>query len=152
LGKKLQHLNTVKFVPALGYKWLTRFYDFFASSLFPEKKIKESFVRCLNLTGNEKILDFGFGTGTLCIMIKKEYPGVTMIGIDVDPQILAIARNKIAAQQIDIRLEKYDGENIPAFEGVQFDRINFDPSFPSYSYRCKKNPFSPAIQTHRTRW
>jgi ubiquinone/menaquinone biosynthesis C-methylase UbiE len=114
---------TAKFVPALRYKWLTPFYDFFARAIFPEKKIKESFIRSLNLSGNETVLDFGCGTGTLCLMTKKEYPAVTIIGIDVDAGVLSIAENKIAKQQMNIRLEKYDGENIPAFEGVQFDKV-----------------------------
>lgn len=61
-----------EFIPALRFKSLTRLYDFFLSLTFPEKKIKQALIDQLQLSGNETILDFGCGSGTLAIMIKEQ--------------------------------------------------------------------------------
>ncbi|MBE7170424.1 MAG: class I SAM-dependent methyltransferase [Williamsia sp.] len=107
------------YIPALRYNWLTRFYDFFLSLTFPERKIKQRLISQLKLQGNENILDFGVGTATLSLMIKTQYPTVQITGIDVDEKILSIARQKA---DNTIQLLRYDGSTLP-FETGSFDVV-----------------------------
>ena len=101
------------FIPALRYNWLTHFYDFFLGITFPEKKIKQALIDQCAFNGNERVLDFGVGTATLSVMIKKYYPSIIISGIDVDKKILEIAKNKIAGTGSGMELKNYDGSHIP---------------------------------------
>lgn len=83
------------FIPALRYNKLTKFFDFFLMLTFPERRIKQALMTELNLAGNETILDFGSGTGTLVIMIKEKYPESKITGVDVDEKINSIAEDKV---------------------------------------------------------
>ena len=40
------------------------------------------------------MLDLGCGTATLTILNKRHHPNPEVIGIDLDPSVLAIARSK----------------------------------------------------------
>ena len=43
-----------------------------------------------------RVLDIGYGTGTLATLIKRFHPDVEVVGIDPDPKALARARRKAA--------------------------------------------------------
>ena len=116
-------MSSAAFTPALAFQPLTRLYDFLLAATFPEKKIKQALIDQMNLSGEEIILDFGCGTGTLAIMIKEQFPSVTIRGLDVDPKILAIAERKIASKMLNIQLHEYDGENFPFLGYQHFDKI-----------------------------
>ncbi|TKK66285.1 class I SAM-dependent methyltransferase [Ilyomonas limi] len=116
-------MKTSSYIPALRYHWLTGFYDFLLGITFPEKKIKQALIEQLNLTGNETILDFGCGTATLSIMIKKNFPSVRIIAIDVDDKVLSLAEEKIKQAGEIIELKKYDGEDLPFNACHCFDKI-----------------------------
>ncbi len=64
-------------------------------------------------------MDFGVGTATLSLMIKEQYPEVSIIGVDIDNKILEIARKKADNK---ITLLNYDGKSIP-FGNNYFDKI-----------------------------
>lgn len=102
-------MNNTKYIPALRYNWLTKFYDSLLSITFPEKKIKQTLINQSSFTGNENILDFGVGTATLSIMIKQQFPSISIVGIDVDSKILDIAKNKVNG---NVQLLQYDGSYI----------------------------------------
>jgi len=86
-----------------------------------ESQLKSRLITQLNLKDNEKILDFGCGTGTLMLMIKKTRPGCAVFGIDIDSQVLEIAERKAHREGMDIHLIKYDGFTIP-FTNESFDK------------------------------
>lgn len=102
-----------KYIPALRYSWLTKFYDTFLGITFPEKRIKQALILQCTFRGNEHVLDFGTGTATLSIMIKKQFQGLQVSGIDADEQVLRIAKRKIVKYNLDIGLIHYDGLHIP---------------------------------------
>lgn len=52
-----------KFIPALGYDFLTTFYDLTIKLTMPEKKFRGLLVEAVNPQKGENILEFGFGTG-----------------------------------------------------------------------------------------
>ncbi len=115
-------MSTTKYIPALRFKWLTPFYDFLINLTMPEKKFKESLIESCGILEGHKILDFGCGTATLSILIKKIHPEASVIGLDVDKEILNKAIRKIEEMKVDIRLFDYSGDKIP-FTNESFDRV-----------------------------
>jgi ubiquinone/menaquinone biosynthesis C-methylase UbiE len=68
------------------------------------------------------VLDLGCGTGTLVLLIKETCPAANVSGVDIDPRILEIARTKIAAVGVDIRLVQ-GSATAPPLPPASFDRI-----------------------------
>ena len=56
-------MSSKAFIPALGYNWLTNFYDLVISITMPEKRFRNQLIDFVNPTKGENILEFGFGTG-----------------------------------------------------------------------------------------
>ena len=56
--------TTVNYIPALRYKWLIPFYDFFINLTMPEKKMKRVLIEAADMSSNLKVLAFGCGTAT----------------------------------------------------------------------------------------
>lgn len=86
-----------RYIPALNRRWLTPAYDWVLRTLFREQEFKAALVRDAGLAGTERVLDIGCGTGTLTLALAAACPGGQVIGLDVDPEILARARAKAAA-------------------------------------------------------
>ncbi len=76
----------------------------------------------MNLKGNETILDIGCGTGTLSIMLKKKYPGLLIIGIDGDNDMITRARKKAEINGVDITFMHTFAQQLP-FEIGTFDTV-----------------------------
>lgn len=106
-------MNNTNYIPALRYSWLTAFYDWLIRITLPEKEFKNELIDGAGFQVGQNVLDFGVGTATLSILIKRKYPMTTVIGIDVDPKILKIAERKIQKKNLEIDLVKYDGLEIP---------------------------------------
>ena len=102
-----------KFRPAFDLPFLTDLFDTFISCVIPESKIKGDLIDSMNISDDEKILDFGCGTGTLLILGKQKNPNAHFVGVDIDPRILTIAQRKIERQKLDISLIEYDGGELP---------------------------------------
>ena len=74
-----------------------------------------------------KLLDVGCGTGNLLSLIYSKF-NVEIAGIDLSPNMLEIARNKLG-ENADLRLG--DSENLP-FENETFDIVTCTDSFHHY--------------------
>lgn len=73
----------------------------------------------LSLTGTERILDVGCGTGEFERMVLEQFPGVRLIGVDSSPAMLDVARDKLAGKpQVQFLLA--------SAEGLPFDTERFD--------------------------
>jgi ubiquinone/menaquinone biosynthesis C-methylase UbiE len=116
------HSDDMPFVPALGFHWLTRFYDPFIALMLRERPLKQKLVDQAKLTPGCAVLDFGCGTGTLAMLVKRACPSARVVGIDADPQVLAIARQKIAAAGLEIELQQ-GFLTADTFPTGSFDRI-----------------------------
>lgn len=110
------------FIPALRFRILTPLYDLFLHLGMSETRLKSCLITQLNPKDNEKILDFGCGTGTLMLMIKKARPGLVVHGIDIDPRMLEIANKKALQAGVEVHLIKYDGITLP-FADETFDKV-----------------------------
>lgn len=110
------------FIPALKFNWLTRFYDPLMNLIASEKKFKKAFLLQATIKDHDIILDFGCGTGTLTIMAKEEAPKALVHGVEIDPNILEIARSKVKNSGYEIFFKTYNGIALP-YKDKSFDKI-----------------------------
>jgi len=114
--------KNIRFIPALKFDWLTRFFDPVMKLTMSEKKFKEALIIQANIKDSDVILDFGCGTATLTIMAKKAVPKAILYGVDVDPNVLKIAKNKVKNSSYEIFLKAYDGISLPC-KSETFDKV-----------------------------
>lgn len=127
-----------KFIPALGYNWLTNFYDLTIKLTMPEKKFRNRLIDEVNPKDTEKILEFGFGTGQNLLIANRENPKTEFTGLDIDPKVKKIAEHKLKSEGINIPLVLYDGGNFP-FEANTFDKIFSSLVFHQLDTQTKKH-------------
>jgi ubiquinone/menaquinone biosynthesis C-methylase UbiE len=115
------------FVPALHFGFLTRFYDPFMGFTGRETFYRHQMNELGKISDFKRVLDVGCGTGTQIILIKKNFPAVEVSGLDIDTEILTIARKKISKSGFDIGLIKASASVLPfgdnSFECVQSSLI-----------------------------
>lgn len=110
------------YVPALSHDWLTPLYDPLIRWTMPELKIKRQLVRQARIGSGHHVLDLGCGTATLTLLVKQTHPDASVVGIDGDAKILAIARRKTKEQVLDITFDQGMAFSLP-YEDASFDRI-----------------------------
>jgi ubiquinone/menaquinone biosynthesis C-methylase UbiE len=111
-----------KYIPALGFNFLTTLYDLAIKLTMPEKAFRNKLIDYLKPKNEETILEFGFGTGQNLILGKQKNNQTNFIGIDIDPKVKSIATNKINKTELDIALFLYDGNTLP-FPDNHFDKV-----------------------------
>ena len=113
-----------KYIPALGYDFLTAYYDLAIKITMPETKFRSLLIDELNPQDNETILEFGFGTGQNLILAinKNKNKNTKFTGVDIDPKVKEIAIYKLNKKNISIPLDLYNGEKLPYLDN-QFDKI-----------------------------
>lgn len=111
-----------KFIPVLGYDWLTDFYDLTIRLTMPEKKFRAKLIDELKPDAGERILEFGFGTGQNLIFARERNDQSELIGIDIDPKVKAIAEYKIKKRGFQMSLDLYDGRTFP-YMNNSFDKV-----------------------------
>ena len=109
------------FVPALGADWLTPLYDLFAR-LVGERRFKRHLIEVAKIAPGHAVLDLGCGTGTLALLVKAACPQARVVGLDIDPRILAIARRKVQRAAAAIEIEQGSATE-PPFAPASFDRV-----------------------------
>jgi ubiquinone/menaquinone biosynthesis C-methylase UbiE len=110
------------YIPALKYSWLTSFYDLIMRLTMRELTFKQRLVEQACIEKGQHILDLGCGTATLTILIKKMYPETEVTGLDRDPDVLKIARAKVARNSLNIKLDQGMAFKLPYPDG-SFDRV-----------------------------
>jgi ubiquinone/menaquinone biosynthesis C-methylase UbiE len=110
------------YIPALKYSWLTSFYDLIMRLTMRELTFKQRLVEQACIEKGQHILDLGCGTATLAILIKKMYPETEVTGLDRDPDVLKIAREKVARNSLNIKLDQGMAFKLPYPDG-SFDRV-----------------------------
>lgn len=97
--------NTEQYVPAAGHASLTGVYDTAMALTMRERSWRPHLTAAVTngLPAGGVVVDVGCGTGTQAIAIARAHPGAEVIGIDGDPQVLAIAAAKPGGQQLELR-------------------------------------------------
>ena len=110
------------FIPALGYSFLTAWYDLAIKLTMPERKFRGKLVDELDPKDGETILEFGFGTAQNLILAFQRNHKAVLAGLDIDPAINSIAAHKLGKLGYDIALHLYDGTTFP-FANNSFDKV-----------------------------
>jgi ubiquinone/menaquinone biosynthesis C-methylase UbiE len=71
-----------------------------------EREFKRRLVAEMVLSPGQRVLDVGCGTGTLALMLKGAEPGIEVVGVDGDPEVLAAARQKVAGAGLAIEFRQ----------------------------------------------
>ncbi len=111
-----------EYTPALGFDWLSDWYDLAIKLTMPERKFRNRLVDLLDPGDREDILEFGFGTGANLLIAAGRSPGSHFVGLDIDPKIREVAERRLSRNQLFIRLELYDGYEFP-FRANSFDKV-----------------------------
>ncbi len=111
-----------RYIPAFHFRWLTLWYDPMMRRLFPEEALKTALIAQAHIQPGQNVLDMGCGTGTLTLLIKQTQPNAAVYGLDVDPQVLDIARRKAEQAGETIVLHQGRATCLPYPDG-SFDRV-----------------------------
>ncbi len=109
-----------RYIPALKYHALTRFYDSVVRLTTREQTFKAALVRQCHPQAGEHLLDVGCGTGTLTHMLASKQPNLRITGLDADPNTLKQARAKLAAMKNSVTLQQGFAQQLP-FDSATFD-------------------------------
>lgn len=115
-------MTTTGFIPALGHDWLTKLYDPAMATLFQERLYRLPLLEALNLQPGEHLLDIGCGTGTLDLLLRKHAPQTTVVGLDIDPTVLAIAQQKATRGGTWLPLAQASADTLP-YADNSFDQV-----------------------------
>lgn len=111
-----------RFVPALSFDALTPLYDTLIQATMRERAFKQRLIERAHVGSGQHVLDLGCGTGTLALMLHEQIPAAEIVGLDIDPRILAIARQKAADAGARIRFVE-GSVTQPPFAEAEFDRV-----------------------------
>jgi ubiquinone/menaquinone biosynthesis C-methylase UbiE len=92
-----------RYVPAAGLRGMTRFYDSVIALTMREQLFRGRLEQQVlaDLPERASIADVGAGTGTFAIALAAAAPAATVVGVDGDPEILAIAGAKDGAAAVE---------------------------------------------------
>lgn len=115
-----QSSNEKRYIPALSFRWLTPLYDPLLKWVMREETFKRKLIQHANIQPHMKILDLGCGTGTLTVMLRRAHPEAEVTGLDGDPEVLEIAREK--SRGLDIQWDEGLASSLP-YPDSAFDRV-----------------------------
>ena len=115
-------MSDAKYIPALRFGWLTPVYDPVLRRMLPEAALKQRLIAQAQIAAGQRVLDLGAGTGTLTVMVKQSCPGAEVVGLDGDPQVLVLAREKATAAGVAIRFDQGLATALP-YDDAAFDRV-----------------------------
>ena len=110
------------YVHALRFRWLTPLYDGVVAATTRERTFRAAVIEQARLRAGFQVLDLGCGTGTLAVSMALGYPGITVVGLDGDPNVLARAENKAARVGASVVWQQGLASRLPFATG-SFDRV-----------------------------
>jgi ubiquinone/menaquinone biosynthesis C-methylase UbiE len=147
-----------RYIPALDYDWLTPAYDTLSRLTMPERAFKERLIEQAQLRSGHVVLDLGCGTATLAIMTKRAQPEATVLGLDGDPKILAIAARKVAQAGVGVGLQHGMAFDLP-YPDASLDRVLSSLVFHHLTSEDKRRALAecyrvlrPAGELHMADW
>jgi SAM-dependent methyltransferase len=110
------------YIPALGYHWLTRFYDPIVRLTTRERTFKEALLRQAEIQARDRVLDLGCGTGTLALLVRQTSPATEVFGLDADAETLQLARAKMTRAGLEMQFDQGFASALP-YAPASFDRV-----------------------------
>lgn len=136
------------YIPALGYRALTRLYDPVVALTTRERLFKQRLITQAALQPGMDVLDLACGTGTLTLWMQQAQPELRLRGVDGDLEILGIARTKAQRAGIDISWHHGLSTGLP-FAADSFDRVVSSLFFHHLQPGAKRRSFSEALRVLR---
>ena len=133
------------YVPALSHNWLTPLYDSVIRWTMPEMRIKRELVRQLRIRTGHRVLDLGCGTATLTLLAKKTHPNASVVGLDGDAKILAIASRKVKEAGLEVTLDQGMAFSLP-YGDASYDRVMSSLVF---HHMTRGNKIKTLLEAHR---
>jgi ubiquinone/menaquinone biosynthesis C-methylase UbiE len=95
-----------RYVTATGLRGLTRFYDSIVALTMRERLFRGKLARQVlaGLPPDGRVADVGAGTGTFAIELAAAAPAATVVAVDGDPEVLALAQAKEGASAVEWEL------------------------------------------------
>ncbi|NLI87729.1 MAG: bifunctional demethylmenaquinone methyltransferase/2-methoxy-6-polyprenyl-1,4-benzoquinol methylase UbiE, partial [Bacteroidales bacterium] len=102
---------------ASNYDFLNHFL-----SLGIDRKWRKRLIRLVAKGNPQKVLDVATGTADLAMLLAREYGGVSITGVDISENMLAIGKRKVESENLSgqISLHRASALNLP-FENDSFD-------------------------------
>lgn len=110
------------YIPPMHLNFLTPIYDIGCRLIGLGGRFRSAVIDRMGITGSERILDAGCGTGALLMALKERYPSVSAEGLDPDEKALEIAVKKSGRKGLDIKWHLGFMEKMP-FEEDSFDIV-----------------------------
>lgn len=125
-------MGDAPYTPALGYSRLTPVYDLVLRLSTRERTWRKQLLEQVRPQDGEAILDVGCGTGTFAILCKQRAPRARVVGLDPDPQVLAIAAEKARRAGVEVEwvrgyahdAARYDGAFDAAVSSLMFHQVH----------------------------
>ncbi|HZJ23016.1 MAG TPA: methyltransferase domain-containing protein [Anaerolineales bacterium] len=111
-----------EYIPALGLRILTPFYDFIQKWIVRDKRYKSRLIEQAQIQPGMRVMDLGCGTGTLAIMAKRAQPNAELVGLDADPEMLKMAYTKKDQENLDVKFDVGFTNDLP-YPDASFDRV-----------------------------
>lgn len=125
------------YVPALGFHWLTPYYDAVVGITTREKHFKRALIKQALFKPGQRVLDLASGTGTLTIWIKQHEPQADVTGVDGDPAIISIASRKAGKANVSVQFDQAMSFDLP-YPSAHFDRVVSSLFFHHLSWENKE--------------
>lgn len=111
--------DSVRYIPALRFHWLTRFYDGVVSLFLREARFRDMTLDAIGDRVPYRILDMGCGTGSLTVRVKQRFPQADVIGVDVDASILTLSRSKASDLNLEIQFYQCSVEDLSGLSAMK---------------------------------
>lgn len=154
----MQRPSESKYVPALGFHWLTPFYDAVVGTTTRERSFKQALIKQARFEPGQRVLDLASGTGTLAIWIKQHQPQVHITGVDGDPAILSLASRKAQKANVSVQFDRAMSYRLP-YPTAHFDRVVSSLFFHHLSWENKERTaqelfrvLKPGAELHVADW
>ena len=141
-------MGSDRYIPALGYRWLTKLYDPVARWATRERTFKAALLEISALRAGERLLDIGCGTGTFALMAASHEPRATIVGLDGDPDVLARARRKALVSAAVIEFDHGLVDCLP-YPDESFDIVVSSLVFHHLSSELKRKALAEALRVLR---